>query len=106
MLVPIVPIAAAHSSQPAAMPQVNVEPGCHAASSFKLTDSQTFAECMRDEAEAKREIARNWASYSAAARARCGAEVLIGGDPSYVEMYECLDISRRLLRDPTDAHGK
>jgi hypothetical protein len=106
MLVPIVPVVAAHSSQSVAMPRLNVEPSCRAASSFTLADGQSFAECMRDEAEAKKEVARTWTSYSSAARARCGTEVLIGGDPSYVELYECLDIDKRLLRAPAEAHGK
>ncbi len=100
MFVPIVPVVAAYSSQPAAMPRLNVEPSCRAASDFKLSDSQSFTECMRDEADAKREIAKGWSNYSAAARARCGGEVLIGGPASYVEMYECLDIDRLLASRP------
>jgi hypothetical protein len=99
MLIAMAPMNATHSSQPASMPQLNVKPSCRAATSFKLADTQSFAACMQDEAEAKKEVSRKWTSYSSAARARCGAEVRIGGPPSYVELYECLDIDKRLQQD-------
>jgi hypothetical protein len=104
MLVPTLLILAASSSLPDAIPRLNIEPGCRAASSFNLAESQSFAECMRDEADAKTEISKNWINYPAATRARCGAEVLTGGTPSYVDLYECLDIDRRLLQAPAEAH--
>jgi len=105
MLVPTLLILAATSSQPDAIPLLDIEPGCRAASSFNLAENQSFAECMRDEADAKAEIVKNWINYPAAARARCGAEALTGATPSYVDLYECLDVDRRLLQAPTDAHA-
>jgi hypothetical protein len=106
MLQPAVLFAAAYLVQPVATPQLNVEPSCRAASSVRLADSQSLAECMRDEAEAKKEVAKNWTSYSTAARSRCSAEVVIGGDPSYVELYECLDINKNLSRRSAGTAGK
>jgi hypothetical protein len=82
MLASTVPVLVAHSSNLIAVPRLSVEPSCRAASSLKLADGQSFADCMRDEAEARKDVARNWTSYSSAARARCSTEVLIGGDPS------------------------
>jgi hypothetical protein len=82
MLVPTVPVVVAHSSHLVAVPRLNVEPSCRAASNSKLADGQSLADCMRDEAEARKEVARNWTSYSSEARARCSTEVQIGGNPS------------------------
>jgi hypothetical protein len=98
MLHTAVLLAAAHLAQPAAMPQLNVEPSCRAATNLHLANNQSFASCMRDEAEAKDQVAKSWTSYPAAARARCSAETMIGGDPSYVELYTCLDMDKSLAQ--------
>src|SRR3954468_8898180 len=94
MIAPYFLIVAAQLAHPAAAPQLNVEPSCHAASSLDLADGQSFGTCMRDEKEARDELAQNWPTYSGSAPSRRQAEVKIGGDPSYVELLECLEMDK------------
>lgn len=91
---PYVLIIAAQLAQPAAAPQLSVAPSCRASSSLDPVDGQSFTICMRDETEARDQLAKNWAGYPATARTRCSAEVRIGGDPSYVELLECLEMDK------------
>src|SRR4051812_4784216 len=101
MIAPYFLIVAAQLVGPAAAPQLNVEPSCHASSGLDLADGQSFGTCMRDENEARDELAKNWSSYSGSARSRCAAEVKIGGDPSYVELLECLEMDK--IASPTSS---
>jgi hypothetical protein len=79
---------------PAAEPRLNVESSCRAAANLGEADGRSFRACLQDELEAKNELAKNWAVYRAETRSRCGAQVMIGGDPSYVELLECLEMDR------------
>jgi hypothetical protein len=94
MLAAYVFAVAAHLVHPAAQPRFHVEPSCRAVSSLHLPGGQSFTECIQDELDARQELAKKWTSYSAPARSRCSAEVMIGGDPSYVELLECLEMDR------------
>ena len=95
MLTPFVVLVAASVVLPtAAVPRLHVEPSCRAVSSLDLAGGQSFSECMKDEAEARKELAGKWNGYPAASRSRCSAEVTIGGDPSYVELLECLEMNK------------
>src|SRR4051812_43385107 len=94
VLAPFVLLVAMQLVQPAAAPRLNVEPSCRASSSLDLVGGQSFATCMQDETEARDELAKNWQSYAGPARSRCSAEVMIGGDPSYVELLECLEMDK------------
>src|SRR4051812_34272226 len=69
-----------------AIPQFDAAQICHATSNLGLADDQSFAQCMRDETEAKNQLAKDWTSYSAEGRSRCSAETTIGGSPSYAEL--------------------
>jgi hypothetical protein len=77
-----------------AIPQFDAAQICHATSNLGLADDQSFATCMRDETEAKNQLAKDWTSYSAEVRSRCSAETRIGGSPSYVELSTCLDMDK------------
>ena len=96
MFAPYVFVAAASLAHPAAEPRITVEPSCRAASNLSLPFGQTFSQCMQDEMQARREVAKKWAGYRSAARSRCRAEVMIGGDPSYVDLLECLEMDKSL----------
>jgi hypothetical protein len=93
---PYVLLIAAHLVHPVDAPQLNVKPTCRAASNLDLPYGQSFRTCMQDEREARREVTKNWTSYQAPARSRCSAEVMIGGDPSYVELLVCLEDNKAL----------
>ena len=97
-------LVAAYVLHPAAEQRLNVEPNCRAAAHIGEAAGQTFKECMHDELEAKNQVAKNWASYRAEARARCSAEVMIGGNPSYVELPECLEMDKLDQSLPRDTH--
>ena len=98
MLVPLLLAAATHlaAGASAPVPQLDVRPSCHSASVL-IPEVQSTEACLRDEGDAKAELVRKWAGYSADAKRRCSAEVNVGGDPSYVELLVCLDLDQNLL---------
>jgi hypothetical protein len=94
VLAPYLLLTAAHLVQPAAAPRFDVGPSCRGASDQHLAYGQSFIECIRDETAARDEVSRNWSSYTGSARGRCSAEVMIGGDPSYVELLTCMELDK------------
>jgi len=89
-----------------AMPRFTVTQTCRGTSDLGVGDEQSFAVCMHDETDVERQLAITWTSYSAAARSRCSAETMIGGNPSYVELFTCLDIDRSLSGGNASGTGK
>lgn len=49
--------------------------------------------CLRDEKDAKDQLAKNWSGFSAAQKRACVEESSVGGDQSYVELLTCLEMS-------------
>jgi len=80
----------------AAVPRLDITQTCHTAANLGLAENQSFSVCMTDEDDARMQIAQSWSTNSAAAKSRCSAETTIGGSPSYVELYVCLDIDKSL----------
>lgn len=54
---------------------------------------QSFAKCMDDENSARRQLGPIWSSYSPAIRAQCEAEASDAGNPSYVDLLICLQMT-------------
>jgi len=75
------------------IPSIDFERTCR-----ELTHSAeritTFRRCVSDEKSAKDELARIWSSFAPSDRRECAALTGIGGSPSYVELLECLDMTR------------
>jgi hypothetical protein len=78
------------------LPKLDIDYACHASEKavtaiFSLT-FDIFASCMSDEADARAQLEKNWASYPAADKARCiqPKEYL----PGYVEWVTCLEMDR------------
>lgn len=75
-------------------PKFNVAPGCKAAAAINqemdLSVSQDYKSCMADEDSAKAQLAQSWSTYTATDRNRCVGQTTDGGNPSYVEVLECL----------------
>jgi hypothetical protein len=90
----------------ASIPKLDVTPSCRAASAINVADRQSFATCMRDELDARKQVSASWASYSASARSRCAIEATIGGDPSYVELQVCLNMDRDLVSSSGEGTAK
>jgi hypothetical protein len=49
---------------------------------------------MKDERQARDQAAKNWTSYSPAIRVRCTAEATTAGSPSYVDLFECMEMAK------------
>jgi hypothetical protein len=77
-----------------AVPRLDVTETCRAASKLALADNQSFDQCMKEELGAKELLAKSWSTYPRRVRARCTAEVGIGGSPSYVEVSVCLEMDQ------------
>ena len=89
----VILIAGATQATAQGVPSFKVEQGCRDVSRGpnKLT---TFDKCMRDEKNARDDLATNWETFVASDRRVCLAETSYDGTPSYVELLECLNMAR------------
>ena len=85
---------AARSRKGTGVPTLDVTSSCRAATNLHLTDGQDYITCMQDEQQARDQIHKGWSSYSPAIRARCTGEATTGGSPSYVDLFECMDMAK------------
>jgi hypothetical protein len=98
----LVTLAAADS-----VPNLNVEPSCRAAADAAAMGTlgagnvRDLASCMRDETEARDQLAKEWTQFLPAERDRCTSETKTGGTPSYVELLVCLE----MIRDAKNPNG-
>ncbi|KAB1072354.1 hypothetical protein F6X51_16410 [Methylobacterium planeticum] len=76
------------------VPDYDVRPSCHAATSLMSLDPKREVQCLNDEDSARREVARQWAGFQPVDRERCAAEAQLDGTPSYVDLLECLTLAR------------
>ena len=80
-------------AKPDAVPVFNIEPSCQEARSFIGSDKNlAYQACMKDENEARAELARKWTHFKPEDRKDCVAQ---GATPmpSYVEILTCLEMS-------------
>jgi hypothetical protein len=89
----LVPVAA-RNRHGTGVPTLDVSSTCRAAADLHLTDGEGYRNCMSDETQAQDQLRKNWSSYSSAIRTRCMAEATIGGNPSYIDLFECLDMAK------------
>jgi hypothetical protein len=108
------------SAAAAGVPTVDIATTCRESekaitSMFGHASQRTFDSCMKQEDDARVEIAKNWRSYPADGRQRCVNTTVYM--PSYVEWLTCLEMEQHVeaLRrnnvtatDPatTDGQGK
>lgn len=84
----------------AGVPNLNPEPSCRAAADTAAMGTiaggnvRDLASCMRDENEARDQLAKEWAQFSISDQERCTSETKTGGSPSYVELLVCLEMIR------------
>ena len=76
------------------VPILKVEKSCRAAGSAGLGAGRTTESCMNDENAARDSLNQDWGQFSAADKSHCLTMVSTGGDPSYVELLSCLEMSR------------
>jgi hypothetical protein len=89
--------AAAKANGP---PNLNVKPSCEAAAGRTAmeqapgTNVRDVASCLRDENEARDQLAKEWAQFSPGEHELCTSVTKTGGTPSYVELLVCLEMNR------------
>jgi hypothetical protein len=77
-----------------AVPTLNVEPSCRFAATLGQDPQKAFNTCMDDEKSARAELAKGWAQYASSDRKRCLELTHVGGQPSYVDVLECVAIAK------------
>jgi hypothetical protein len=81
-------------------PTLNVKPSCEAAADRTAMEQvpgsnvRDVASCMRDENEARDQLAKEWAQFSPSDQQNCTSITKTGGIPSYVELIVCLEMIR------------
>src|SRR5947207_2632311 len=79
------------------VPKLNVEATCKgseaANKAMGLALPQNFEKCMSDENSAQQQLGPIWSSYPATIRAQCEGEATAAGNPSYVDLLVCLQMT-------------
>jgi hypothetical protein len=92
------------------VPEYNINPTCAALQSAEVASigGRNVEVCRRTELQAREQLQRQWAQFTAADRSRCIETSSAGGIPSYVELITCLEIARdvRALRDRHSTTGQ
>ena len=79
------------------VPQLNVEATCKAIEAtdkaMRLSEPQSFADCMRDETTAQQQLSSAWPTSSGATRDRCEREATVDANQSYVDLLTCIQMA-------------
>ena len=83
------------SAKPDGVPRFDISRSCEEARAYTGDDKNlAYRDCMKDENDARAELARKWAHFKPGDRKDCvaqGAAPL----PSYVELLTCLEMSEQ-----------
>ncbi len=95
------------------VPVLNVEALCKATSqndvATGLADPQTYDDCMRDEATARKQVTAVWLANPGPIRDSCEQEAIGGGSDSYVDLLVCMqmtDLAKSLTGAPLRGASK
>ena len=81
------------SAKPDGVPRFDVARSCQEARAYTGDDKNlTYRGCMKDENDARAELARKWAKFNPGDRKDCVAQGA-APVPSYVELLTCLEMS-------------
>jgi hypothetical protein len=82
------------------VPTLNVKPSCKAAATSGMTvgTGRTEKSCIDDENAARQDLVKSWSTFGSDDRSHCRALISTGGEPSYVELLSCLEMSRDAKR--------
>jgi hypothetical protein len=77
------------------VPTFDIARGCKldVAATAGLSVSQSDKSCIRDERQARQQLASQWSKFPAASRASC-TETQSVGPPSYVSLLTCLQMAQ------------
>jgi len=87
------------------IPRLDIEKECR----FEGGSSEAFDRCMRDEAEAQKQLEGTWANVTDSDRRACTSEATTGGYASYIELLTCLEMARDVAKTenrPADSPAK
>jgi hypothetical protein len=90
------------------LPSIDIQKNCRESSNalYGNTTAQVFNSCVEDEKDASAKLAKDWAIFPAADKARCvHAAIYL---PSYVEWLTCIEgesTLRRIRKDSTAPRG-
>jgi hypothetical protein len=91
------------------VPNLNIEPSCHAAATTATVLNRNEATCKRDEQDARGKLDQEWGQFTPTQRERCVSLSTLGGSPSYVELLTCLELAKaaaNLPAEPLNGSGK
>ncbi|MFT4098680.1 MAG: hypothetical protein QM651_16295 [Rhodoblastus sp.] len=83
------PAIAPAAAQP--VPKLDYRKTCAETPAVGMDKKSTLEACLRDEADARKQLPPVWRKASPKARGDCLAETTQGGVPSYVELITCLE---------------
>ena len=93
MLMPVISVADS-------VPVLNVEPVCDGIAKqggVSFHDPAIAKEkqnCISSEQDVRKELVKQWSSFSASDRTSCTNESEMGGESSYTELLTCLEMAR------------
>ena len=79
------------------VPNLDIGPSCRAAAAAAaaaVTNTRDTASCEQDENNARAKLEQELSQFTAAEQERCVQLTRTGGNPSYVEVLTCLEISK------------
>jgi hypothetical protein len=106
-LAAVVGAASAALAKDSGPPKIDIQRTCRESSSSVTgspgNGSQALNACVADEQAARKQLAKNWASYHGVAKSQClkPQEFL----PSYVEWQTCVEMRRDVLKIRQDQAG-
>jgi hypothetical protein len=87
------------------VPDINVQKLCNSRSTdnkiMREPESQTVADCVREETDAKQELGKIWSTADSSMRDTCQNEAIALGTRTYLDLLACLQIA-----DDTKSAGK
>jgi hypothetical protein len=84
------------------VPDLNIEPSCHAAATSAAVLNRNEDTCKRDETDARGKLNQEWGQFTPTQRERCVSLSTLGGSPSYVELLTCLEMAKAAANLPAD----
>lgn len=88
------------------VPELKVEALCKATTAddkaMGLALSQSFADCMRDESAAQKQLTTVWSTAATPLRDSCEGEAASGGSQSYVDLLTCIQMAE-WVKSPSTA---
>lgn len=76
-----------------AVPKFDTARSCKAETAGNAGIGETMESCLRDEQQARDELASQWSSFASTDKSTCIRETSSDGLPSYVELQTCLEMA-------------